>query len=149
MRVGMERLALKCNRRESGLSIISLQKTEEGYLMETQGPRGIASGLSLPKASVNSPARRRWRIWLGVLSLAVGFALVSLASGNFLAIGSAHKRAVTSVVTGAVKSAVVNRAVRTTSSVADRSSDPSGPSSAAAAASCTELSAIEPSFNPT
>src|SRR5258706_1004404 len=130
MPVGMERLTLKCNRRESGLSIISLQKTEEGYLMETQGPRGIASGLSLPKASVNSPARRRWRIWLGVLSLAVGFALVSLASGNFLAIGSAHKSAVTS----AVKSAVVNRAERTTSSVADRPSDPSGSLSSRTAA---------------
>ena len=110
--------------------------------METQGPRGIASGPSLPKSSVNSPARRKWRIWLGVLSLAVCFALVSLASGNFLALGSVHKSAVTTAVTGAVKSAVVNRAVRTTSNVTDRS-DPNGSSSAATASTCTELSAIE------
>ena len=78
--------------------------------METQGPRGIASGPSLPKSSVNSPVRRKWRIWLGVLSLAVCFALVSLASGNFLALGSVHKSAVTTAVTGAIKSAVVKRA---------------------------------------
>src|SRR5258706_13776835 len=103
--------------------------------METQGPR-VAEGSSLSRTP-----RKSWRIWLGVLSLAVGFALVSLASGNFLAIGRAHKSAVTS----AVKSAAVKRAERTTSSVADRSSDSSGPS---AAASCTELSAIELSFNP-
>src|SRR5258706_4371325 len=103
--------------------------------METQGPR-VAEGSSLSRTP-----RKSWRIWLGVLSLAVGFALVSLASGNFLAIGRAHKSAVTS----AVKSAAVKRAERTTSSVADRSSDSSGPS---AAASCTELSAIELSFHP-
>jgi hypothetical protein len=39
---------------------------------------------SLLRALVDSAgARKRWRIWLGILSLAVGFALVSLASGNF------------------------------------------------------------------
>src|SRR6185436_14408160 len=55
--------------------------------------------------------------------------------------------AVTNAVTNAVTSAVVKRAERTTSSVADRSSDASGPT-AGSAASCTEVSAIELSFNP-
>ena len=106
--------------------------------METQGWRHVASGTSLLKTLVDSAeVRRRWRIWLGVLSLAVGFALVSLASGNFLLINSSPRSAVKSAVT-AVKSAAVKRAERTTSSVADRSSDPSGSLSGGAAASCTE-----------
>src|SRR5438477_7150823 len=111
--------------------------------MSTQRPRDVHPKTSVSKAVNFAGVRRRWRIWLGVLSLAAGFALVSLASGNFLALGSMHKSAVTTAMTSAVKSAVVNRAVRTTSSLADRSSDPSS-----AAASCTELSAIELSFNP-
>src|SRR5258706_12343103 len=114
--------------------------------MSTQRQRHVHQNTSVSKAANFAGVRRRWRIWLGVLALATGFALVSLASGNFLAIGSVHKSAVTSAVTSAVKSAAVKRAERTTSSVADRSSDSSGPS---AAASCTELSAIELSFNPT
>src|SRR5258706_5656304 len=99
---------------------------------------------SLVRTRANSArARSVRRTWLAILSLAAGFSLVSLASGN--APRSAVRSAV-SAVTSAVKSAAANRAERTTSSVADRSSDPSGPS---AAASCTELSAIELSFNPT
>src|SRR5258706_5729467 len=112
--------------------------------METQRARDVRSGTSALRAVYFAGVRRKWRIWLGVLSLAVCFALVSLASGNFPVIGSSSS-AVKSAVS-AVTSAVVNRAERTTSSVADRSSDSSGPS---AAASCTELSAIELSFNQT
>src|SRR5258706_1884292 len=115
--------------------------------MSTQRQRHVHQNTSVSKAANFAGVRRRWRIWLGVSALATGFALVSLASGNFLAIGSVHKSAVTTGVTSAVKSAVVNRAVRATSRVADRSSDPS--SSAGSASSCTELSAIELSFNPT
>src|SRR6185369_1647830 len=120
--------------------------------METQGRRHVASGTSLLKTSADSAGvRRRWRIWLGVLSLAAGFALVSLASGNFLVISSSSTSAVksaVSAVTKAVTSAVVKRAERTTSSVADRSSEPGGSLSGGGASSCTETSAIELSFNP-
>src|SRR5258706_9684363 len=117
--------------------------------METQGPRHVPSGPSLLKTLVESGGvRRRWGIWLGGLSLAAGFALVSLASGNFLLINSSPRSAVKSAVTAA-KSAAVKRAERTTSSVADRPSDPSGSLSGGAASSCTELSAIELSFHPT
>jgi hypothetical protein len=60
--------------------------------METQRPRDVPSGSSLLRALADlAGARRRWRIWLGVLSLAVGFALVSLASSNFLVIGRSQK----------------------------------------------------------
>src|SRR6266404_5135619 len=115
--------------------------------MSTQRPRDVHPNRSVSRTVNSAGVRRKWRIGLGVLSLAAGFALVSLASGNLLVISSAPKSAVTSAVTSAVKSAAANRAVRSTSNVADRSSDPND-SSAMSAGSCTELSSIELSFSP-
>ena len=116
--------------------------------METQRTEDTHTGSSSSRAAVYSSVRRKWRIWLGVFSLAAGFALVALATGNFPTIANSSRSAVRAV-TSAVTSAVMKRAERTTSSVADRSSDPSGSLSGGSAASCTELSAIELSFNPT
>src|SRR5204863_4078005 len=115
--------------------------------METRRPSDVPAGPSLLRAVHAAGVLRKWRVWVGVLSLAVGFALVSLASGNFLSFGRSQKVAVTSAATSAVKSAVAKRAVRATSRVSDRSSDPSGTSAAVSAGSCTEMSSIELSFN--
>jgi len=89
--------------------------------METRRPSDVRSGPTLSRAVHSAGVLRKWRIGLGVLSLAAGFALVSLASGNFLSFGRSSKSAVTSAVTSAVKSAAANRAVRSTSNVAERS----------------------------
>src|SRR5450759_5751706 len=84
--------------------------------METERPRDPASGSSPLRGS----ARRGWRIGLGVLSLAVGFALVSLASGNYLAIGNFLVRGNAprsgSAAKGAVRSVVRSSADVTNSS---------------------------------
>src|SRR5260221_11243249 len=53
----------------------SIQIRKGGEFMERPAERGAWR--------VSSTSGRKWRVWLGFLSLVAGFALVSLASGNF------------------------------------------------------------------
>src|SRR5450759_2870433 len=107
--------------------------------MEKERPRDPASGSSPLRGS----ARRGWRIWLGILSLAVGFALVSLASGNYLAIGNFLVRG-NAPRSGSAAKGAVRSVVRSSADVTEGSS-----SADLMAGSCTELSSIELSFSPT
>ncbi len=114
---------------------------------------------------VSSTSVRKWRVWLGFLSLVAGFALVSLASGNFQkfslirsakvadglssgtssASSSPDRKGVSSTARVAAISATADLAIG--SSSGDRTDGPSAAN--LKDGSCTESSSIELSFNPT
>jgi len=117
--------------------------------MKTQSQRSGADALT----GVTG-VHRKWRIWLGILSLVVGFALVSLASGNFQKFSLIRSAGVAVGLSSSVSSSSAEpkgassfaRGTESSSS-GDRTDGPSAVNPAAG--SCTERSSIELSFNPT